>query len=277
MPVRNTCTLAPVDGVVGEVERTVGALERLQLVEQLASLRCLFVGLERDGRDRRVVRPRQVREPRGARVGARDVVGADQVQLGLAGRVRHGLERGAGRLRGARARPARGAAHLAGDLARADLIGEEHRQAMLGLGSLGRPGTADVTPLALRRILGEGGAERGGRIASERREWCAHQHLLTARCLLKPQHCSQDAVHEAGGIGSAERFRGLDGLVDRALGRDRACRPRRARDGASRAARRAGWRVRAARSGRPSSSSRGARCGRRARPRSRPSRARARA
>ena len=56
------------------------------------------------------------------------------------------------------------------------------------------------------------------------------------------QHRAEDAVDEARRVGAAERLGGLDGLVDRALGRDRRGRPRRGRGAASPAARCAGSR-----------------------------------
>ena len=94
-------------GVVDEVERAVRALQRLELVEQLARLRVLPGRCQRDRADRRVVGPAQVGQPRGARVVGRDVVGADEGELGLARGVDHGA-RDLSRLRDTCRRASRG-------------------------------------------------------------------------------------------------------------------------------------------------------------------------
>src|SRR6185503_10936027 len=66
--------------------------------------------------------------------------------------------------------------------------------------------------------------ERSSAAASSRRSTMrsrASGGMRSAILAHGAQYRSQDAVHEAGGVGAAERLRGLDGLVDRAFRRDR--------------------------------------------------------
>ena len=119
------------------------------------------------------------------------------------------------------------------------------------------------TSAAARSGVELAGAQLGGgalEALDERRRAVGSAHARAPFSRTSRSAAPRMPLTKPGRLGAAERLGGLDGLVDRALGRDRRGRPRRGRGAASRAARRAGSPARAARCGRASSPSRGARC-----------------
>ncbi len=148
--------------VEGGCDRAVGSLQRAQLVEQHGRVSAVAGIGERNGRHRRVVRPRPVGQPRRRRIARGDQVGAHEPQrmAGAGGRERRRSRDGGAHANGAGGRAGR-AVH------RADLPGEPGGQRR---GAGGRGG---------RR----GGGERGGDGDEEEDEdgWeaqaCGHEGL----------------------------------------------------------------------------------------------------